>query len=296
MANEYFKRFCASISDSEQCQTWADETERGDRTQESLYELLLREYGEEAVAQAHINAMKETETNTATEQQPKAEQTQTGRGEVPIAQQRHITPTTTITQPETKEPERKQTTTQEQGPQAEEIIMQKVQELQKKKEKEQKREATQRRTAENEQRTEKGVSVPKPQPPPQKEGNMPAAPSNLEDICRVCVTPPTMAILEVLKLWYTGDDVKFIEEIVDKVGDESILLEEALAQVFIKDKSSLDGIERTLQDFNEVLAEALRIAASRSPELKAYFDRERAELEGEEAESQSGRRETEEGS
>ena len=282
MTNGYFKRFCSSIDDSEQCQVWADETERGDRTQESLYELLLEKYGEEAVAQAHVIAMKESEdANTTAEQQPNITQTAASRGREPIAQQRHII------QPPIAQPKAEmqtQTTTidaQENTAEAKDAIMQKVQELQKRKDAERKREESQRRTRENEQRAKEGKSTAKPPPPPQRGGgHIPAAPSNLEDVCRICVTPPTMAILEVLKLWYTGDDAKFIEDIVDKVGSEDILLEEALAQVFIKDKNSLDGIERTLQDFNEVLAEALRIAASKSPELKAHFDRERAELEG----------------
>lgn len=289
MTSGYFKRFCSSIDNSEQCQRWADETERGDRTQESLYEELLNKYGEEAVAQAHVTAMKETEEgNATTEQQPDITQTVTSKDSRPTAQQRSVIHSP-IVQPKIETPIATPTTTATAAaaaPQNEEqhvtneVIMQKVEELQKRKEEERKQEDAKKRTLGNEQRAKEGISTPKPAPPPQRSGHIPAAPSNLEDVCRVCVTPPTMAILEVLKLWYTGEDAKFIEDIVDRVGREDILLEEALAQVFIKDKNSLDGIERTLQDFNEVLAEALRIAASKSPELKAHFDRERAELEG----------------
>lgn len=279
MTESYFRRFCSSIDDSEQCQIWADETERGDRTQESLYELLLNKYGEEAVAQAHVTAMRETEdASAAAGRQDNTSQTTTSRGREPIVPKPIIHQP--IAQPKPEAPTPASATTQEKTQKQEEVIMQKVQELQKRKEDEQKKEEAKKRAIENERRAKEGVSTPKPSPPPQKDGHIPAAPSNLKDVCRVCVTPPTMAILEVLKLWYTGDDAKFIEDIVDKVGSEDILLEEALAQVFIKDKDSLDGIERTLQDFNEVLAEALRIAASKSPELKALFDRERAELEG----------------
>jgi hypothetical protein len=272
MTNGYFKRFCESISDSDQCQAWAEETERGERTQESLYEQLLNTYGEEAVAQAHIAAAIEPTAKAAIP---------TGRGEAPIAQQRPITPNPTITHPKVETPTHATTAAGATGLNAEEAIMQKVKQMQEKREGERRQEDAQTRTAENERRAGKGISTPKAEPPPQKTGHIPAAPSNLDDVCKVCVTPPLMAILEVLKLWYSGEDAKFIEDIVDKVGNEEILLEEALAQVFIKDQGSLDGIERTLQDFNNVLGEALRIAAEKSPELKARFDRERAELKAE---------------
>ena len=273
MEEGYFKRFCSSIDKSEQCQVWAEETEQGSRTQENLYELLIGKYGEEAVAQAHVDAMRGLDVSTTTKPQQEevrdtAAQAQKG------AVQRQTT--------NTSAPAQMPATTKQEGEDAtKEAIMEKVQELQKEKEEERNKKKAQRRTAENEQRARVGLSTPKQQPPPQSGGgHIPAAPSEIEDICRVCVTPPTIAILEVLKLWYSGDDAKFIEDIVDKVGNEDILIEEALAQVFIKDKNSLDGIERTLQDFNKVLEEALRIAASKSPELKARFDREREELEG----------------
>jgi hypothetical protein len=285
MSTDYFKRFCANISDSDQCRAWAEETERGERTQESLYEQLLSTYGEEAVAQAHIVAANEPATTT--EPQPVTNATiPTGRGRTPTAQQEPIRPSPITAQQKAEVPVQTATAAAapaaaKGNPGAEAAIMQKVQDMQMKKDAERRHNEAQRRINENEQRAGKGISTPKAEPPPQTTGHIPAAPSNLDDVCKVCVTPPLMAILEVLKLWYTGDDAKFIEDIVDRVGDEDILLEEALAQVFIKDQGSLDGIERTLQDFNNVLAEALRIAATKSPELKARFDRERAELKAE---------------
>lgn len=272
MIEGYFKRFCSNLDKSEECQLWAEETESGNRTQESLYELLLEKYGEEAVAQAHINAMSELDKGTTREQQPRQTITKTSKErDTTIQEGREPTPTIP---PETIKPRplQKQVT--------KEAIIEKAKELQRGEETKRREGEAQRRAAENERREREGLSTPRaPPPPPQKGGHMPAAPSGLKDICRVCVTPPTIAILEVLKLWYGGDDAKFIEDIVDKVGNEDILLEEALARIFVKDPNSLDGIERTLQDFNSILAEALQIAARKSPELKARFDQEKAELE-----------------
>lgn len=263
MTEGFFKKFCNHFGNSEECKLKTEETEQGVIAQEELYEWLLNTYGEEEVAQAYAEATA-APTPTLT---PRGY----GRGAQTPAQ----TPTPTSHSP---------AATPRDAGEAQRVeaqIMKKVQEMQKQKEAEKRAEGDRAREAE-------GLSQPKPLPPqPNGRNRMPAAPSNIEGICKMCVTPITIAIMEVLKLWFTGPNRDYIEEMVDKIGNEQIVVEEGLAKVLMKMPDSLDGIERSLEDFNTMMSEALRIAAAGSPELKARFDRERAELEsGLESEAQ----------
>lgn len=275
MTEGFFKRFCNHFGNSEECKLKTEATEQGVTTQEELYEWLLNTYGEEEVAEAYAEATAEASAAPAPVPTPRGY----GRG-IPASSTRPTPHSPTVTPKGAGETQKVEVEAQ---------IMKKVQELQKQKEAE-------KRAEENRVREAEGLSQPKPLPPqPSGANRMPAAPSNIEGICKMCVTPITIAIMEVLKLWFTGPDQDYIEEMVDKIGNEQIVVEEGLAKVLMKMPDSLDGIERSLEDFNTMMSEALRLAAAGSPELKERFDRERAELELEsEAQEEEGVGEVEE--
>ena len=117
------------------------------------------------------------------------------------------------------------------------------------------------------------------------ENKMPNPPSAIDNLCRVCATPLVISTLEVLSQWYSGKDKEKIREIEDRLEAETISLEDAFVEVFSDIKGSIDGVSRTLGDFNKVLELALIKTREKNPALQGKIDMELQEMhegEGEE--------------
>ena len=114
------------------------------------------------------------------------------------------------------------------------------------------------------------------------ENKMPNPPSSIDNLCRVCATPLVISTLEVLSQWYSGKDKEKIREIEDALEREEIKLEDAFVEVFSNIKGSIDGVSRTLGDFNKVLELALIKTREKNPALQGKIDTELQEMhEGE---------------
>ena len=110
---------------------------------------------------------------------------------------------------------------------------------------------------------------------------MPNPPSDIPDLCRVCVAPVSIGIFSVLEGWHTQDKDK-IDALMDQIEKEQIKIEDAYIEILTKIPNSVDSLNRILNDLNLVLQFALNKAGEKSPALKGRFDQELAEMQGEE--------------
>lgn len=113
------------------------------------------------------------------------------------------------------------------------------------------------------------------------ENKMPNPPSEIPDLCRICVAPVTIGVFSVLESWHSNDKAK-IDALMEKIEKEQINIEDAWTEILSEIPGSIDSLNRILNDLNLVLKFALQKAAEKKPALKGRFDQELAEMEGEE--------------
>lgn len=116
---------------------------------------------------------------------------------------------------------------------------------------------------------------------PYEKSGVPAAPSTITDLCRICVTPPTMGIFETVAQWYTNDKkaLEKIRGLEDKIEREEINIEDAWTELLTDVDGSIDGVNKILGDLNRVIEVALEQAAIKKPALKKRFEQELTELQ-----------------
>ncbi len=196
----YFGKFC-SFFNSEECIDKAKAAERGEISKETYYDWLIKTFGEDKVAQAHLHAADSTKQKNAKEE-----------------------------------------------------IAEKIKALQ----------------------HEKADIPPKPE---QQEHKLPAAPSSIDALCRICVTPVSIGIFSVLREWHVKEKGK-IDSILDRLEREEMQIEDAYVEILTEIDDSIDSLNRVLDDLNKVLEFSLNKAAEKKPELKERFMRELNEMQG----------------
>ena len=113
---------------------------------------------------------------------------------------------------------------------------------------------------------------------------VPNPPSEISNLCRLCVAPPTMGIFETVAQWYTHDTKALdkIHDLEDKIEREEINIEDAWTELLTDVDGSIDGVNKILGDLNRVIEVALNQAAQKKPALRKRFEQELQEMHGEE--------------
>lgn len=115
----------------------------------------------------------------------------------------------------------------------------------------------------------------------ENRGHMPNPPSSIKNLCSTCVAPISIAILSTLESWHTNDKAK-INALMDQIEKGETNIEDIFVTVLTEIPDSIESLNRVLGDLNLVLAAALQKAGEIRPDLAPMFQKERAELQGEE--------------
>lgn len=98
-----------------------------------------------------------------------------------------------------------------------------------------------------------------------KQNELPGR-SEIKDVCGVCITPGLLGKIISMKQWYSGEDNRFMEEIIEKISTDNITIEDALTELIVRfGKSFVDGFDRIDKDTDTVYNTARKKARERNP-------------------------------
>ena len=98
------------------------------------------------------------------------------------------------------------------------------------------------------------------------KAGMPKFKTSLKGMCLPCIGEPATAILNTVKLWYTGTEKEKIENFVKQMRNGEIMVEDALKEVLMM-SGGQDCVNSVLADFNKTMESAVDSALKQKPEL-----------------------------
>lgn len=90
--------------------------------------------------------------------------------------------------------------------------------------------------------------------------------TSLKGLCIPCMGEPTIATLNVVKLWFAGAERASVEREIEAIRTGAKTIEDGLKEV-MKMKGGHDNITKVLEDFNKLLELATDIALEEMPSL-----------------------------
>lgn len=90
--------------------------------------------------------------------------------------------------------------------------------------------------------------------------------TSLKGLCIPCMGEPTIATLNVVKLWFMGEERASVEREIEAIRAGTKTIEEGLKEV-IKMKGGHENITTVLEDFNKALVLATDMALEEQPSL-----------------------------
>lgn len=90
--------------------------------------------------------------------------------------------------------------------------------------------------------------------------------TSLKGLCIPCIGEPTIATLNVVKLWFMGAERASVEREIEAIRAGTKTIEEGLKEV-IKMKGGHENITKVLEDFNKALVLATDMALEEQPSL-----------------------------
>jgi len=90
--------------------------------------------------------------------------------------------------------------------------------------------------------------------------------TSLKGLCIPCIGDPTIATLNVVKLWFMGAERANVEREIEAIRAGTKTIEEGLKEV-IKMKGGHENITKVLEDFNKALVLATDMALEEQPSL-----------------------------
>lgn len=90
--------------------------------------------------------------------------------------------------------------------------------------------------------------------------------TSLKGLCIPCMGEPTIATLNVVKLWFAGAERASVEREIEAIRTGAKTIEEGLKEV-MKMKGGHENITKVLEDFNKLLELATDIALEEMPSL-----------------------------
>ena len=226
----FVAKFCEVIGGDKECRELTERAGRGEITQEQYYAKVIEKYGRGKVAMAMEKALVKDRMETNIKPAAGAE----AKAKV-------------VPQP------RVQASAQAPGPQVQQPG----------------KEAGKVEIPVEERKLAEGIADDKEKKEMEEraKGGMPKFKTVLKGMCLPCIGEPASAILSVVKLWYTGPDKEKIEELVGKMRNGEIMVEDAIKEV-LKMPGGQDCINSTLADFNKIMESAVDNALKEKPDLQ----------------------------
>jgi len=130
--------------------------------------------------------------------------------------------------------------------------------------------------SEEERKLAEGIADDKEKNEMEERANagIPKFKTSLKGMCLPCIGEPASAILNTVKLWYTGKDKEKIENVVKQMRNGEIPVEDALKDV-LKMSGGQDCVNSVLADFNKVMESAVESALREKPSLGSETKKEK---------------------
>jgi len=230
----FVAKFCDAIGGDKECRDLTERAGRGEMTQEKYYAIVIEKYGRDKVAIAMEKALVKDKMEAS------------------------VTPAVGGIVAKAKVAAQPPGAAQVPGPQAPGGPQ--VQE---------KKELGEVEIPEEERKLATGIADDKEKHEMEEraKAGIPKFMTSLKGMCLPCIGEPATAILNTVKLWYTGTEKEKIENFVKQMRDGTIMVEDALKEVLMM-SGGQDCVNSVLADFNKTMESAVDSALKEKPELQ----------------------------